>query len=351
MQAILSFMKQRKSLLFRIAALVVPVIVLVVLLAPTAFAQTTYVITDGDQVKVYTTYTTNPAHVLNQAGFELDEDDTYTTQPGDGVSEIMVQRGQNITVFNCGQTVQAISYGETVQQLLNRLGIPSFGEYTVSLPLDTPTYDGMEVSVDTIMQMEQTYTVDIPYEVIYCNDPNLPEGQQKVLTTGVIGQVRKTANVVYVNAQETSHTVLQETVVRQPVNEIIVVGTGTQEGEASQAPAIGDGVIVTADGRILTYSKSDEFVATAYTKTDEGCNDITATGTTVRTGTVAVDPSVIPYGTRMFIVTNDGSYIYGEGVAEDCGGAINGNRLDLYFHTDAECWDFGVRTCTVYFLD
>ena len=112
-----------------------------------------------------------------------------------------------------------------------------------------------------------------------------------------------------------------------------------------------DGVIVTDDGQILTYSHSDQFKATAYTHTDEGCDMTTATGTTVRVGTVAVDPKLIPYGTRMFIVTNDGAYIYGVGTAEDCGGAIKGNRLDLYFPTDPECWDFGVRMATVYFLD
>ena len=76
----------------------------------------------------------------------------------------------------------------------------------------------------------------------------------------------------------------------------------------------------------------------------------TATGTTVRVGTVAVDPTVIPYGTRMFIVSNDGNYVYGIGTAEDCGGAIKGNRLDLYYPTDAECFAFGRIGCTVYFL-
>lgn len=351
MQALTSFVEKRKSLLIRVAALVLPLIILLVILAPHVFAQTTYVITDGDQVKVYTTYATNPAAVLDQAGFELGEDDTYTTQPGDGVSEITVQRSQLITVNNCGEQLQVSSYGETLETLLNRLGIPAYGDYTVSLPLDTETYDGMEVSVDCVIEMQQTYTVDIPYETVYCNDPTLPEGEQEVLVTGVTGQMQKTANVVYVNSQESSHTVLQETVVQQPVNQIVMVGTGTEPDSESNAPAIGDGVIVTADGEILTYSRSEQFTATAYTHTDEGCNMITATGTTVRTGTIAVDPSVIPYGTRMFIVANDGSYIYGIGTAEDCGGAIKGNRLDLYFSTDAECWQFGVRGCTVYFLD
>ncbi len=351
MQALKAFLKERKSLLIRVAALVLPLVLLLVALAPTAFARTTYRITDGDHVTVYTTYATDPAHVLNQAGFELGEDDTYTTQPGDGVSEITVQRNQTIIINNCGTKQEVTSYGETLQTLLDRLGIPSYGDYTVSLPLDTETYDGMEVSVDCIVQTEQTYTVDIPFEVTYCKDPTLPEGKEEILVAGVTGQLRKKANVVYVNSQETSHTVVEETVIQQPVNQIVAVGTGTQETVDSSLPAIGDGVIVTADGQILTYSKTAQFTATAYTKTDEGCNDITATGTTVRVGTVAVDPDVIPYGTRMFIVTNDGSYIYGIGTAEDCGGAINGNRLDLYFETDPECWAFGVKGCTVYFLD
>ena len=77
---------------------------------------------------------------------------------------------------------------------------------------------------------------------------------------------------------------------------------------------------------------------------------ITATGTTVHVGTVAVDPRYIPYGTRMFIVSNDGVYIYGISVAEDCGGAIKGDRVDLYFPTLSECFAFGRRNCTIYFL-
>ncbi len=350
MQALTSFIVKKKSLFIRVGALLLPLLILMVLLASTAFAQTTYVITDGDQVKVYTTYATDPAAVLDKAGFELGEDDIYTTQPGDGVSEITVQRSQLITVNNCGEELQVSSYGETLEMLLNRLNILTGGEYSVSMPLDTKTYDGMEVSIDCTVQMEQTYTVDLPYETILCYDPTMPEGQKEVLTTGVTGQMRKTANVVYVNSVEHSSTVLTEEVLQQPVNEIIKVGTGEKLGDPN-APAIGNGVIITADGEVLTFSHSEKFKATAYTHTDKGCDMITATGTTVHIGTVAVDPKVIPYGTRMFIVSNDGKYVYGISTAEDCGGGIKGNRLDLYFPTTRECFQFGVRGCTVYFLD
>ena len=59
---------------------------------------------------------------------------------------------------------------------------------------------------------------------------------------------------------------------------------------------------------------------------------------------------MIPYGTRMYIVSNDGRYVYGIATAEDCGSAIKGNRIDLYFDTVAECDRFGIRNCQVYFL-
>jgi 3D (Asp-Asp-Asp) domain-containing protein len=52
----------------------------------------------------------------------------------------------------------------------------------------------------------------------------------------------------------------------------------------------------------------------------------------------------------MFIVSNDGSYVYGIATAEDCGGAIKGDRVDLYMPTYGECIAFGRRGCTIYFL-
>ena len=52
----------------------------------------------------------------------------------------------------------------------------------------------------------------------------------------------------------------------------------------------------------------------------------------------------------MFIVTEDGEYVYGEATAEDCGGLIKGNRIDLFFDTVEECYAFGARMCQVYFL-
>jgi len=348
LQVFAPFVLKRKSILFRVLFLAAAVILMTVLLSQTVFAKNTYVITDGDQVKVYTTYATNPAEVLNQAGVELEEGDTYVTQPGDGVSEITIRRSQQVTIHNGSERIETVSYGESLEALLNRLGIALTADCSVSPAPDTPTYDGMEVFVDRVLEVQEVYTVDIPYETVICYDPSMAEGQREVLVSGVTGQASRLASVVYVNAAETSRTVLKETVISQPVNEIVSVGTGTNLGQ--KGVIIGDGFIITETGEVLTYYYSDQYKTTAYTKTDEGCDDITATGTYARVGEVAVDPRVIPYGTRMFIVSNDGEYIYGIATAEDCGGGVKGKHIDLYFDTDWECRQYGVRPCTVYFL-
>jgi 3D (Asp-Asp-Asp) domain-containing protein len=161
-----------------------------------------------------------------------------------------------------------------------------------------------------------------------------------------------TADVTYVNGKETDRVVLTRKVTRQPVDAVVAIGTGEPTGPADPKgePVFGEGTITLPTGEVLTYTGTATVRATAYTQTDPGCDGITATGTNVRRGTVAVDPRFIPYGTRMFIMASNGSYVYGIAVAEDCGGDIKGDRMDLYMPTYEQCIEFGRRVCTLYFL-
>ena len=123
----------------------------------------------------------------------------------------------------------------------------------------------------------------------------------------------------------------------------------TPNNNLSAMPVFGEGTITLPSGEVLTFTHKEVFTATAYCRTDIG-GQVTALGTPTRVGAIAVDPKVIPYGTKMFIVTLDGQYIYGVAVAEDCGKSIKGNRVDLFYETDSECWKFGIRDCYIYFL-
>lgn len=338
----------KKSLFIRMAAMLLPMLCAVLLLSQTAMAQNTYVITDGKTVLVHTTYATDPAAVLDEAGLALDEDDTYTAQAGEGVSEITVQRNQTIHIDCYGAPLTADSYGETVGELLARIGVIMDSYTAVSVPLDTRTFDGMRLLVYHTVRSNDTYTVSLPYNTIRCNDPLLPAGMEVVLTSGSDGTASVTDSVVYVNGKESSRTNLSQDVTCQPVDEVIAVGTGADTVRQEGMPVIGTGIIITPEGELLTYTDSLHVTATAYS-----CGNkpgITFTGTVARVGAIAVDPRVIPYGTRMYIVSDDGEYIYGIATAEDCGGLIKGNKVDLYFNTFDECWIFGVRGCQVYIL-
>ncbi len=87
--------------------------------------------------------------------------------------------------------------------------------------------------------------------------------------------------------------------------------------------------------------------ATAYTASRYAR---TASGERVSLGVVAVDPRVIPLGTKLYIQSLDGSIDYGYAIASDTGGAIKNRKIDLFFNTYSDCTKFGVRNVRVYIL-
>ncbi len=256
----------------------------------------------------------------------------------------------SVTIKYHGKTTRTTSPGETAGELLNRLGLTLSGEDVVSHGMEEPILEGTILQIDRVVTTEEAYTVPILHQVTCCYDPSLPEGNEQVLTEGTDGELLCKAEVTYINGLERERKLLDQTVSRPPVTEVIAIGTGQTEPEAGAMPEISDGFITLPTGEVLTYTDTATIRATAYTHTDEGCDFITATGTTVRWGTVAVDPRYIPYGTRMFIAAQNGSYVYGIAVAEDCGGDIKGDRMDLYMPTYEQCMEFGRRVCTIYFL-
>lgn len=95
----------------------------------------------------------------------------------------------------------------------------------------------------------------------------------------------------------------------------------------------------------IKHGKPIHVQATAYSKYDPGCGPYTASGTPVRHGVIAVDPSFIPLGTRVYIPG------YGEAIAEDTGGAIKGRIIDLAFDTYEEVIAFGRQELDIYILE
>lgn len=310
--------------------------------------RTTYIILDGSRTLVRTTAQTDPVEILAEAGIELGPGDrTEMGRTKDG-PVLQVLRRQKITVDYFGEPMEVISYGETVAELLRRLELTVGEGDKLSHGMETQTCDGMMLRIYRECRMEQTYTVTLMPEILYCADPTLPAGTHRVLTGGRSGELLRTTQVTYINEQEEHREVLYEEVLVQPVTGVIAIGTGQLPEEPEPAvPVIGNGTISLPTGEVLTYSKVISSLATAYC-----AKGLTATGTEARVGAIAVDPEYIPYGTRMFILSKDGAYIYGIATAEDCGSEahIYGTRIDLYYDTEEECVQFGARMCWVYFL-
>lgn len=315
-------------------------------------ADTTYKINDNGKVSYHTTSATDPEVILDEAGLELGIDDTYTTEESNGYTEIHVQRVQMVTINNGGQILKTGTYGGTVEELLARLNLKLGEDDEIDVELSEKTFDGMEIVIDRIHRSVENYSKTLPFETEYVEDPNLPAGQEKVLSAGSDGEMLCTAVVTYENGVESSRRTLRTHISTQPVNQIVAVGTAKESRAMTGELVIGDGVIITEDGDVLTYTGTISVLATAYTCEGWGRPGITATGTIARVGAIAVDPRIIPYGTRMFIVSDDGEYIYGIATAEDTGHPdfIVGHRIDLYMDTEYECIQFGARNCTVYVL-
>ena len=336
-----------KRMMLHIFLILLCILFILFLLAPTALAKT-YVITDGDRTITYTTFATDPADVLAEAGVGLSEYDTYTTAGGDTIT---IRRALEIHLSYRGKSSQVTSGGETVGQLLARLGLDVSSHDILSHPLDSPVTDGMMLSIDSTITRQETYTTMIPHDISYCSDESLPLGTEEVLISGRDGELLCTAEVTYINGEEVHRSILSERQTIAPITQVIARGTGCNAAaDIQDMPVIEDGYIIMPSGEILTYYKTDNVTATGYTHTDAGCDMITSTGTTVHYGTAAVDPRFIPYGTRMLIVSHDGERYYGIATAEDCGGAIKRDKMDLYFPTHQECIEFGRRRCTIYFL-
>ena len=347
MSNIRKFAMRKDNVMVRLMVMLIVPAMLMATVSLTAYAQSGYVIYDGDNRRVVLSEATEPSGVLSDAGLELGRADLVEMNEEGMRPEITVVRNQLIRINNGGQDMVTNSYGETVGELLERINVSLNEGDSIDVPLETMTYDGMELNIDRWTTSTEFVYEEVPFETEYVETNKMLVGDEKVVTEGVNGERKHTTEITYFNGEEVSRKVIATVETLAPVNQVI--NQGTFEAEKGKL-TIKDGVIVTADGEIYTYKRTMQAKATAYTHTDAGCNKTTATGTTVHWGTVAVDPKQIPYGTKMFIVSNDGKYVYGLSAAEDCGGSIKGNRIDLYMPTTKQCYAFGVRNCTVYFL-
>lgn len=329
----------------RAAAIVIMLCLAAPVLMIPVMARSTYEIHDRGDVIVHTTFSRNLRQVLSEAGVQLGNSDTYTAQENGDRLNLTIRRRQSIFIYADGAIHAVETYGEPVSQVLDSLGIELDADDRVSCPLDTPTATGMTVVVTRVATESITYDEVIPAEEQVFLNSVLQPGQETVLQEGSDGLKTVTATITYENGKEVSREVASETVVTPATERIVIRGS-----ESASMPTDAEGnAIVTAGGEVLEYESVIDGKATAYNC--PGYVGHTASGTVAEVGKVAVDPRVIPLGSKLYIVSQDGQYVYGYCIAEDTGGLIKGNKVDLYFSTWDECIQFGYRPVTIYVVE
>ena len=266
--------------------------------------------------------------------------------------ELTLKAGRPVRIQYGNTILGTTAQGETVSELLARFDI-------IPGPLDGVLVDISESRITLTVGSDLTYyearTRTQGYETQRVATPDLLQGQEEVVQAGKIGISTDIYEVVWSNGHEISRQWVEQTE-STAVTEIIRYGTSVTSVDPSDklvnvsTGSDGSGVLTFASGATMKFSQARTMKCTAYTAGHDGVGTRTATGTTVHRGTVAVDQRYIPLGTRMFIVTEKGSYVYGMAKAEDTG-MRGDNKLDLYMDTYAECINFGRRDCQVYILN
>lgn len=268
--------------------------------------------------------------------------DVVTPSPDTPVSDgsvVVVRHAVHVTLLFAGDEVELDVIGSTVADALVAAGLDPGDGTSVSPGLDTPLRDGLVIEAADVFVRLVEEPAEVPFDVLTQNDPTMAQGQRAVKQTGVPGRVINVYRVLVTQGVEGARTLTTEHVVAEPVDEIVLVGTkraGAPQAVSRQRAA--EAVAVSGAGTELKVT------TTAYSPQDPGVGTRTATGAAAARGIIAVDPSVIPLGTRVYVPG------YGTAVAADTGGAISGSRIDLCFNTHAEALAWGRRAVTITIL-
>lgn len=254
---------------------------------------------------------------------DIDEVSLPQATPIKAGMEIGVRRAALLHVQVDGKDWDTYLAPRTVTEALAKLNISVGEKDKVSL---APTHRiewGDVLKVVRVTEKEQTVETEIPYQTV-AQAADFPVGlPDKIVSRGANGLQAQTVKVTLEDGKEVHREILSQKIARPPVNQVVSRGAQTS---------------VSRGGQVIQFQRAFLMRATAYS--DPGAT--TATGAEVRRGIVAVDPRVIPLGTKLYV---DG---YGEAVALDTGGAIKGNRVDLYMMSEDEASNWGVRTVIVY---
>lgn len=300
-----------------------------------------FIVVDGGNTYHVTAYANDATDILNIAGVTLDSEDIVETEIDGDKTYITVDR-----FF--------------IQNEVNSL-VDKFSDLTADVNAsvnDAFTNANVE-SKDKIEYVYKTVKTTLTFERKTVYDGKIKRGKSSTVK-GKNGEKETVYVTKFVNGIEMETTVHSEKITKKPVDQVTTIGTyyniknpvevmTSEDIDMISELTPSSPIPLDANGHPVNYSNILYGKGTAYCK-----GTICSTGVKAKPGYVAVDPREIPYGTKLFIVSADGKYVYGYAIAADTGGfAKNPNSnivCDLRMNEYNDCINFGRRDIIIYVI-
>ena len=261
------------------------------------------------------------------------------------LNEIYIKRAVPVYITADSSRTEVLTYRDTVEEMLRESPVKLGGlDRLEGAALQDKISRDMSIKIVRVGENVLSEQEQVPFTIQKKANSRLDIGTEKIVQQGQEGIREKQYKVVIEDGIEVSRQLVKDSILKNPVNMILEFGTILN--------------YKTSRGDTVRYSKVMDMKATAYTASFKDTGKvpghpqfgITATGIKAKKGIIAVDPRVIPLYTRVYVEIMGKIPDYGYAVAADVGGAIKGNKIDLYYDSQDYVDWFGVQRVKVYIL-
>lgn len=310
-------------------------------------AQTITILVDGEKKTIDTT-TDRVQDILAEAGVEVTEYDQIAPAADAEVgqeNEISIAKAYQVKVIDGTQEKIVWSTSTTVADFLKQNSIHLSELDRVNVDMEKVVTPDIPIQITRVEKVTDVVEEDIAFKTHTKKDDSLLKGQQKVVRAGKPGKLAKTVEITKENGKIIDRKVVSEEVKQQALNKVVHEGTKVVVAAATPTASKSSSKPVSRSSAQEPAGREFYVTATAYTAYCTGCSGITATGINLKANpnlkVIAVDPRVIPLGSKVWV---EG---YGYAIAGDTGGAIKGNKIDIFVPTKEQAYAFGRKQVRV----
>ena len=300
------------------------------------------VVNDQANTTTYMTTASTVGEFLETENIQVASHDELSVASDEVITDMLtldIDRAVKVSVTDgTNETNDVYTTADTVEALLKEQQLELSDLDRVEPGIDKTVTADMAVDVIRVEEVTDVVEEEVAFSTVRKNDSSLTKGKEQVVASGSNGLVEKRYTVVLENGKEVSRELVSEDVKKEAAQRVVAVGTKAIQ----QAPSRGTSSAVA--GKTITME------ATAYNWDCATCDGrgLTSTGYNLKAnpdGVIAVDPRVIPLGTKVYV---EG---YGYAVARDTGGAIKGNRIDVHMRSISAARQFGRQSVKVTIIE